>query len=145
MVQESIPQTGSSWAEGPVSHSMELGPRGFQEICWNRAEGTCRALWREKFLEVGGGVTMDTLVGEEGHLILNPVWDREAMYSFTIQSSQLMVLLLRPLETTLMWPRSGSQLLPSWSMLCPMARKGRNKNRDTQESANNVQFVLLPK
>ena len=32
VVGESIPQSGSSRAEGPVSHSTELGPVGSEEV-----------------------------------------------------------------------------------------------------------------
>ena len=36
------------------------------------AEGACCVMWVEKLFKVGGGMFMDTLVGEEGDLVLNP-------------------------------------------------------------------------
>ena len=41
------------------------------------AEGACCLLWVDYFFEVGGGMTMNALVSEEGNLVLNPAGDRK--------------------------------------------------------------------
>ena len=38
-----------------------------------------RVMFVEKFFEVGGGMSMDTLVSEEGNLVLNPGGNRKPM------------------------------------------------------------------
>ena len=71
VVGESVPQTGSSRAEGPVSHSTELGPGGSEEV------GVAGGMGGEEFLEVGRGSSMETLVSEEGDLVFNPQFHGE--------------------------------------------------------------------
>ncbi|KAM4621916.1 uncharacterized protein ACJ7VT_006220 [Polymixia lowei] len=44
VVRESVPQTGSGGAEGPVSHSSESGPRRLEEVGLSRAEVSLRHL-----------------------------------------------------------------------------------------------------
>lgn len=39
------------------------------------AEGACCVLWVEEFFKVGGGMSIDALVCEEGNLVLNPGGD----------------------------------------------------------------------
>ena len=72
VVRESIPQTGSSRAEGPVSHSTELSPGGFEEVGVAGKGGPQGGMGGEEFLEVGRGSSMDTLVGEDGDLEFDP-------------------------------------------------------------------------
>ena len=72
MIRESIPQTGSGGAESPSSHGTQLSLWWFQEMFFSRLEGPCGTLWGEKFFEVGGGISVETLMGEEGNLVLNP-------------------------------------------------------------------------
>ncbi len=75
MVWESIPQTGSGLGKGPIPHGAELGPGGFEEVGGSRAEGAWGSLRNEEGLEVGGGISIYTLVGEEGDLVFYPEWD----------------------------------------------------------------------
>ena len=77
MVGESIPQTGSSRAEGLVSHSTELGTVWSEEVGVAGAGGPQGGMGGEEFLEVGRGSSMDTLVGEDGDLEFDPQFNGE--------------------------------------------------------------------
>ena len=77
VVGESVPQTGGSRAEGPVSHGTELSPGGFEEVGVAGAGGPHGGKGGEEFLEVWRGSSMDTLVCEDGDLEFDPQFHRE--------------------------------------------------------------------
>ena len=67
------PQAWGSSTESPISHGPMSGSGYVEEVWVSGAEVACCVLWVKKFFEVGGGgMSMDTLVGEEGDLTLNP-------------------------------------------------------------------------
>ena len=66
---EVVPQPGCSRTERPPPHGFEIPPWGFEEagcVCPDRDRRG------EEFLEVGWGVAIYTLMGEEGDLEINP-------------------------------------------------------------------------
>ncbi len=121
-------------------------------MCWNREEGMCRALWRETFLEVGGGgITMDTLVGEEGKLILNPLWDREPMERFKDGSD--MIIFAHPHQDPSSTVLNVLQLLEAFAtdpneeritIVQPGGDKGVDKLFCIYKSMHRVKFGDVP-
>ena len=69
MLWEGIPYPWSSCAKSPISHSAELGLSSFEGESVARAERAGGG-WRfDQFLEVGRGIAVDALMGEESDLV----------------------------------------------------------------------------
>ena len=77
LIQEDIPQAWGGSTEGPVSHGPKFGSGYVEEVRVSGAEGACCGILVDKFFEVGGGMSMDTLVSEEGNHVLNPGGNRK--------------------------------------------------------------------
>ncbi len=80
-------EPSSSWemrggrVKGPISRGLELGSEGLEEIAILGMEVSGWCLQGEEFLEVGRGIAMDTLIGEENDFVFNPIGDREPVKS----------------------------------------------------------------
>lgn len=75
-VSEGVPQPRCSSTEGPVSRGPQPGSGDMERVSVGGAEGAGCVLL-EKFFEVGGGMSMDALVCEEGNLVFNAGGDRK--------------------------------------------------------------------
>ena len=71
-VREVIPQAWGGSTEGHISHGPKFGSGYVEAVRVRGVEGVCFVMLVENFFEVGGGMAMDTLVSEEGNLVLNP-------------------------------------------------------------------------
>ena len=77
MIGEVIPEAWGRMAEGPVAHGAQVGVRGEKKVGVWRAEGSGGRFWCNKFFEVWGGISVKTLVCEEGDLEFSPVSNGE--------------------------------------------------------------------
>ena len=65
-----------------LPHGFEL-PGGFmEEVGSGRTKGACGDMGAEEFFRIGGGMSIDALVGEERDLVLYAVGDGEPVKGF---------------------------------------------------------------